>query len=153
MTKIDIILLDYVKDCFMETNGANSFINWKETFRLLNNEISTSKNTTKREDAGIRTWRIKIFFKILPTYETLWNRGVCGIPNRKYPRCSIVDETWEHIWTCDSNNNTTEMDIFKYSINKVIMENYDVIEDEDTRKEFDRCSFKSIFYNDNRRYN
>ncbi|CAB4441420.1 unnamed protein product [Rhizophagus irregularis] len=82
ITKIDIILLDYVKDCFIETNGANSLINWKETFRLINNEIVTLRNITNRKDAGIRTWRIKNFFKILPNYDILWKRGVCGIPNK-----------------------------------------------------------------------
>ncbi|GET61166.1 uncharacterized protein OCT59_008605 [Rhizophagus irregularis] len=43
ITKIDVILLDYVKDCFIEVNGANIFIDWKETFKLINNEIMTSK--------------------------------------------------------------------------------------------------------------
>ncbi|PKK62014.1 hypothetical protein RhiirC2_779430, partial [Rhizophagus irregularis] len=55
ITKIDVILLDYVKDCFIETNGANISINWKETFKLVNNKIVISKNTTNREDAGKRT--------------------------------------------------------------------------------------------------
>ncbi|PKB94525.1 hypothetical protein RhiirA5_386601 [Rhizophagus irregularis] len=136
ITKIDIILLDYVKDCFIETNGANILINWKETFKLINNEILISKNITNREDAGIRTWRIKNFLKILPTYETLWKRGVFGISNSKCPRCSIEDETWEHIWTCDSNNFMTEMNIFNSSINQVLLDNQDILEDDVSRKEF-----------------
>ncbi|EXX76231.1 uncharacterized protein OCT59_017773 [Rhizophagus irregularis] len=136
ITKIDIILLDYVKDCFIETNGANILINWKETFKLINNEIIISKNTTNREDAGIRTWRIKNFLKILPTYETLWKRGVCGITNSKCPRCSIEDETWEHIWTCDSNNFMTEINIFNSSINQVLLDNQDMLDDDISRKEF-----------------
>uniref|UniRef100_U9TH02 Uncharacterized protein n=1 Tax=Rhizophagus irregularis (strain DAOM 181602 / DAOM 197198 / MUCL 43194) TaxID=747089 RepID=U9TH02_RHIID len=126
----------YVKDCFIETNGANILINWKETFKLINNEIIISKNTTNREDAGIRTWRIKNFLKILPTYETLWKRGVCGITNSKCPRCSIEDETWEHIWTCDSNNFMTEINIFNSSINQVLLDNQDMLDDDISRKEF-----------------
>ncbi|EXX62624.1 uncharacterized protein OCT59_000273 [Rhizophagus irregularis] len=117
-------------------NGANILINWKETFKLINNEIIISKNTTNREDAGIRTWRIKNFLKILPTYETLWKRGVFGIPNSKCPRCSIEDETWEHIWTCDSNNFITEMNIFNSSINQVLLDNQDMLEDDISCKEF-----------------
>lgn len=76
ITRIDVMLSDYVKDCFIDTNGANVFIDWKESFRLINNEISTPRNITSRIDASIRTFRIKNFFKILPTYKTLWDREV-----------------------------------------------------------------------------
>lgn len=51
LTKLDFVFLDYVKDIFIEANGANCLIDWKETFRLLNNEITMSKNTTNRKDA------------------------------------------------------------------------------------------------------
>ncbi|PKK76121.1 hypothetical protein RhiirC2_845447 [Rhizophagus irregularis] len=137
ITKIDVILLDYDKDCFIEANGANIFINWKESFRLINNEVTTSKNVTSRNDASIRTWRVKNFLKLLPTYETLWKRAVWGIPSTKYPRCTIEDETWEHIWICMKNNGVTEMALLKKSINKVLSDDLNVNEAAKQRPEFE----------------
>ncbi|CAB4413431.1 unnamed protein product [Rhizophagus irregularis] len=137
ITKIDVILLDYVKDCFIEANGANIFIYWKESFRLINNEVTTSKNVTSRNDASIRTWRVKNFLKLLPTYETLWKRAVWGIPSTKYPRCTIEDETWEHIWICMKNNGVTEMALLKKSINKVLSDDLNVNEAAKQRPEFE----------------
>ncbi|GBC23882.2 hypothetical protein GLOIN_2v1776868 [Rhizophagus irregularis DAOM 181602=DAOM 197198] len=137
ITKIDVILLDYDKDCFIEANGANIFINWKESFRLINNEVTTSKNVTSRNDASIRTWRVKNFLKLLPTYETLWKRAVWGIPSTKYPRCTIEDETWEHIWICMKNNGVTEMALLKKSINKVLSDDLNVNEASKQRPEFE----------------
>ncbi|CAB4473924.1 unnamed protein product [Rhizophagus irregularis] len=52
INRIDLILLDHVKDCFVECNGANVMIDWKETFELINNEISTKRNVTNRIDAS-----------------------------------------------------------------------------------------------------
>ncbi|PKY27045.1 hypothetical protein RhiirB3_442609 [Rhizophagus irregularis] len=89
INRIDLILLDHVKDCFVECNGANVMIDWKETFRLINNEISTKRNVTNRIDASIRSFRVKNFLKILPTYERLYERKVWGIQNTKCPRCIV----------------------------------------------------------------
>jgi hypothetical protein len=52
--KIDIMMLDYVKECFIESGGSNSLIDWKETFALINNEVKVSRNSTNRVDASIR---------------------------------------------------------------------------------------------------
>ncbi|RGB35224.1 hypothetical protein C1646_759610 [Rhizophagus diaphanus] len=56
ITKMDVIFLDYVKDIFIESNGANYLIDLKEMFSLINNEITILKNITNKKDAGIRTW-------------------------------------------------------------------------------------------------
>ncbi|CAB5320420.1 unnamed protein product [Rhizophagus irregularis] len=63
-TKIDLMLLDYVKDCFINSNGSNTLIvDWTESFKLINNEITTSRNVTNREDAAITegVLELKIF--------------------------------------------------------------------------------------------
>uniref|UniRef100_U9TGH3 Uncharacterized protein n=1 Tax=Rhizophagus irregularis (strain DAOM 181602 / DAOM 197198 / MUCL 43194) TaxID=747089 RepID=U9TGH3_RHIID len=95
-------------NCFVECNGANVMIDWKETFRLINNEITTSRNVMSRLDASIRSFRVKNFLKILPTYEILYERKVWGIQNTKCPRCIVEIETWEHIWSCGNNGSYTE---------------------------------------------
>ncbi|GBC24473.1 hypothetical protein GLOIN_2v1479957 [Rhizophagus irregularis DAOM 181602=DAOM 197198] len=46
--KIDIMMLDYVKECFIESGGSNLLIDWKETFALINNEVKVSRNSTNR---------------------------------------------------------------------------------------------------------
>ncbi|UZO23322.1 uncharacterized protein OCT59_015665 [Rhizophagus irregularis] len=61
ITKIDLMLLDYVKDCFINSNGSNALIDWTKSFKLINNEITTSRNVTNREDAAIRCFRVKEF--------------------------------------------------------------------------------------------
>ncbi|PKC55110.1 hypothetical protein RhiirA1_476148 [Rhizophagus irregularis] len=65
---------------------------WNVSFKLINNEITTSKGVTSKEDAAIRSFRVKNFLKILLTYEILWTRKVWGIPNVKCPRCLIEEE-------------------------------------------------------------
>ncbi|PKY21216.1 hypothetical protein RhiirB3_434745 [Rhizophagus irregularis] len=52
-TKIDLMLLDYVKDCFLDSIGSNVTIDWNASFKLINNEVTTSKNVTNGEDAGV----------------------------------------------------------------------------------------------------
>ncbi|RGB38863.1 hypothetical protein C1646_755188 [Rhizophagus diaphanus] len=54
INRIDIVLLDYVKDCIIECNGANVTIYWKESFRLINNEISMSRNVTSSINVSVR---------------------------------------------------------------------------------------------------
>ncbi|RGB34219.1 hypothetical protein C1646_760821 [Rhizophagus diaphanus] len=103
-------------DVFIESNGANCLVDWWETFRLINNEITMSKNTTNRKDAGTRTWRIKNFFKNLPTYATLWKREVYGISNNKCSQCLVFEETW----ICNKNNIISEMELFRTSITKIL---------------------------------
>ncbi|EXX66050.1 hypothetical protein RirG_127530 [Rhizophagus irregularis DAOM 197198w] len=97
INRIDIVLLDYVKDCIIECNGANVTIDWKESLKLINNEISTNRNITNSIDASIRSFRVKNFFKILPTYEVLYERKVWGISNNKCPRCILEVESWNHL--------------------------------------------------------
>lgn len=106
INRIDIVLLDHVKDCVIECNGANMTIDWKESFRLINNEISTPRNVTSRMDASVRTFRVKNFFQLLPTYEVLYERKVWGIPNNKCPRCILDVETWDHVWICGKNGSS-----------------------------------------------
>ncbi|GBC48000.2 hypothetical protein GLOIN_2v1776868 [Rhizophagus irregularis DAOM 181602=DAOM 197198] len=142
INRIDVILLDYVKDCFINSNGANVTIDWKKSFRLINNEISTPRNITSRVDASIRTFRVKNFFKILPTYEILWNRKVWGIKSIKCPRCMIEDETWDHIWICTKNDvNNSEYVLFKESVSEVISSVMVTDKDENLVKEFERNLF------------
>ncbi|GBC20469.2 hypothetical protein GLOIN_2v1776868 [Rhizophagus irregularis DAOM 181602=DAOM 197198] len=119
INRIDLILMDYVKDCFVECNGANVMIDWKETFKLINNEISTGRNVTNRLDASRRSFRVKNFLKILPTYEILYERKVWGIESTKCPRCIIEVETWEHIWSCGNNGVFTEYKLFSDSIEEI----------------------------------
>jgi hypothetical protein len=123
ITRIDIVLLDNVKDYFIECNGANITIDWKESFRLINNEISTSRNVTSRMDASVRTFRVKNFLQLLPTYEILYDRKVWGIPNKKCPRCVLEEESWDHVWCCRKNgDNNNEFELFKISIEEVLDE-------------------------------
>uniref|UniRef100_U9U4T1 Uncharacterized protein n=1 Tax=Rhizophagus irregularis (strain DAOM 181602 / DAOM 197198 / MUCL 43194) TaxID=747089 RepID=U9U4T1_RHIID len=61
--------------------GSNVIItDWNVSFKLINNEITTSKGVTSKEDTAIGSFRVKNFLKILPTYEILWTRKVWGIP-------------------------------------------------------------------------
>lgn len=147
ITKIDIILLDNVKDCFVECNGANMTIDWKESFKLINNEISTPRNVTSRLDASIRTFRVKNFFHLLPTYEILFDRKVWGIPNKKCPRCILEDETWDHIWICGKNGHN-EFNLFKASIEEVF--DQEMIEEEDDTIEVFKSALLEIAANKSR---
>ncbi|PKK71924.1 hypothetical protein RhiirC2_710749 [Rhizophagus irregularis] len=45
--KIDL-MLDYVKDYFIESNGSNITSDWDALFKLINNEETTSRNVTKK---------------------------------------------------------------------------------------------------------
>uniref|UniRef100_U9SW62 Uncharacterized protein n=1 Tax=Rhizophagus irregularis (strain DAOM 181602 / DAOM 197198 / MUCL 43194) TaxID=747089 RepID=U9SW62_RHIID len=78
-TKIDIMLLDYVRDCFIESDGRNITIDWSASFKLINNEITTSKNVTNRDDATTRSFRVKNFLKILPTLQSVMGKESVGI--------------------------------------------------------------------------
>lgn len=121
INRIDVILLDYVKDCVIESYGANVYINWKESFRLVNNEILMPRNVTSRVDVSVRTFRVKNFFQILPTYAILWDREVWGIKSSKCPRCIVEEETWDHIWICNKNHvDNSEFNLFKESIDEVL---------------------------------
>ncbi|RGB34453.1 hypothetical protein C1646_760525 [Rhizophagus diaphanus] len=111
ITKIDIILLDYIKDGFIESNGANSLIDWKETFGLINNEIMILRNITNRKDAGIRMWHIKNFFKF---YQLMKYYG-----------------------KEEFNKNNIKMNIFKSSITKVLLDQPESIATDDQCKEFE----------------
>ena len=51
-------------------------------------------------------------------------------------RCTIEDETWENIWSCDKNYEINEMSIFKESINKILIDNLDIIEDVNQCRDF-----------------
>ncbi|CAB4491691.1 unnamed protein product [Rhizophagus irregularis] len=42
---------------------------WNVSFKLINNEITTSKGVTSKEDAAIRSFRVKNFLKILLTQD------------------------------------------------------------------------------------
>ncbi|PKY17016.1 hypothetical protein RhiirB3_521644 [Rhizophagus irregularis] len=44
----DDLMLDYVKDNFIESNGSNITIDWDALFKLINNEETTSRNVTKK---------------------------------------------------------------------------------------------------------
>ncbi|CAB4477375.1 unnamed protein product [Rhizophagus irregularis] len=128
-TKIDLMLLEYVKDCFISSNGGNALIDWTESFKLIKNEITTSRNVANREDAATRCFRVKNFLKILPTYEVLWMRKVWGIPSKKCPRCAIEEETWDHLWICNKNRaGDTESEIFKASLDEVLSQNVDIMD-------------------------
>lgn len=132
-----------MKDCFIESNGANMCIDWKESFRLINNEILTPTNITSRIDASIRTFRVKNFFKILPTYSALWNREVWGITSAKCPRCMIEEETWDHIWICGNNElNNSEFNLFKESILEVLSYLMTDESDDKSIKEFEEKLFE-----------
>lgn len=92
-------------------------IDWKESFRLINNEISTGRNVTNRIDASIRSFRVKNFLKILPTYKILYRRKTWGIKNDKCPRCILEIEYWDHIWSCEKNGpNNKENVLFRESV-------------------------------------
>ncbi|PKK71427.1 hypothetical protein RhiirC2_778426 [Rhizophagus irregularis] len=65
-----------------ESNGRNITIDWSASFKLINNEITTSKNVTNRDDATIRSFRVKNFLKFC----------------QHSPRCSVGEGTWEHLW-------------------------------------------------------
>ncbi|CAB4414260.1 unnamed protein product [Rhizophagus irregularis] len=145
-TKIDLMLLDCVKDCFRDTNGSNVIIiDWNVSFKLINNEITTSKGVTSKEDAAIRSFRVKNFLKILPTYEILWTRKVWGIPNVKCPRCLIEEEKWEHIWICSKNSqDASEYLIFKESVNEAVDKELVEIEKEDILKFKERVLSSAI---------
>ncbi|CAB4434595.1 unnamed protein product [Rhizophagus irregularis] len=107
-TKIDLMLLEYVKDCLLA-------------------------QMEKWEDAATRCFRVKNFLKILPTYEVLWMRKVWGIPSKKCPRCAIEEETWDHLWICNKNRaGDTESEIFKASLDEVLSQNVDIM-DKDQR--------------------
>ncbi|CAB4477376.1 unnamed protein product [Rhizophagus irregularis] len=126
---IDLMLLEYVKDCFISSNGGNALIDWTESFKLIKNEITTSRNVANREDAATRCFRVKNFLKILPTYEVLWMRKVWGIPSKKCPRCAIEEETWDHLWICNKNRaGDTESEIFKASLDEVLSQNVDIMD-------------------------
>ncbi|PKK76053.1 hypothetical protein RhiirC2_735221 [Rhizophagus irregularis] len=72
------MLLDYVKDCFIESDGRNITIDWSASFKLINNEITTSKNVTNRDDATTRSFRVKNFLKILPTLQSVMGKESVG---------------------------------------------------------------------------
>lgn len=103
---------------------------------MISNEVTTLKNVTHKEDHSIRTFRVKNFLKILPTYIILWERKVWGIPDSKCPRCNIEKETWEHIWTCSKNSvDISEYTLFDKSIDEIInSSNYD--HDEESKRVF-----------------
>ncbi|UZO10633.1 uncharacterized protein OCT59_002213 [Rhizophagus irregularis] len=117
------MLLDYVKNCFVDSKEANLTIDWPLSFKLINNEFKTKCNVTNQEDASARTFRVKNFLKMLPTYRTLNERKVCGIDSAKCPRCNVMDEDWEHLWVCEKNDDiTSEYASLENSIHEILQE-------------------------------
>ncbi|UZO16428.1 uncharacterized protein OCT59_007816 [Rhizophagus irregularis] len=43
------MMLDYVKECFIESGGSNLLIDWKESFALINNEVKKSLGYSEQE--------------------------------------------------------------------------------------------------------
>jgi hypothetical protein len=63
-----------------------------------------------------------------------------GIDTNKCPRCSLGEETWEHIWICSKKNGAddTEYNIFINSIDEVLSN----IESDEVYNEKDIVRFK-----------
>ncbi|PKY54977.1 hypothetical protein RhiirA4_474122 [Rhizophagus irregularis] len=134
--KIDIMLLYYIKDCFIKSSERNIMIDWSTSFKLINNEVTTSKNITNRDDATTGSFRVKNFCQHTKCYE---REKYEVFDKNKCPRCSLEEETWEHLWICSKNGtNNTEYNIFINSVDEVLNN----IKDGDVYNEVEKVRFK-----------
>ncbi|CAB4494021.1 unnamed protein product [Rhizophagus irregularis] len=93
---------------------------WLGTGRTeTSKSLDLGENDSTDRYASIRSFRVKNFLKILPTYERLYERKVWGIQNTKCPRCIVEIETWEHIWSCRKNGIYNESKLFSDSIEEI----------------------------------
>ncbi|PKK59994.1 hypothetical protein RhiirC2_793996 [Rhizophagus irregularis] len=107
--KSDILMSHYLEDVFYQNELQE--IDWKRTFNFLKKGTSLKTFYTSNEDNSLRSYKIKNFLKILPTYNLLYERNSAHVIIDLCPRCEKEPETWEHIWICE-NNDTTEYDVF-----------------------------------------
>ncbi|CAB4439326.1 unnamed protein product [Rhizophagus irregularis] len=122
--------------CFIKSSERNIMIDWSTSFKLINNEVTTSKNITNRDDATTGSFRVKNFCQHTKCYE---REKYEVFDKNKCPRCSLEEETWEHLWICSKNGtNNTEYNIFINSVDEVLNN----IKDGDVYNEVEKVRFK-----------
>lgn len=90
---------------------------WKKTLNFISNRNRYSKWEVSEKDSIERTYEIKNFLKILPTYDILFQREVNRIESKICIRCKKEIENWEHLWICENNEYT-----LKELIGRILLE-------------------------------
>lgn len=101
-------------------------------------KLQRQKNITNRDDATTRSFRVKNFLKILPTYKVLWERKI-WVSIQINAQDVHQKEKHGNTQICSKNGaNDTEYNIFVNSIDEVLSN----IESDEVYNEEDIVSFK-----------
>ncbi|GBC04882.1 hypothetical protein RclHR1_05920002 [Rhizophagus clarus] len=99
--KHELLHCKLIEDLFI--NNYKDEFDWKISLEFISNRNQCRKTVCNTQDSHDRSYKIKNFLMILPTYKLLYDRETNKIKTPICPRCEEGEETWDHIWTCNQN--------------------------------------------------
>ncbi|GES87658.1 hypothetical protein GLOIN_2v1824527 [Rhizophagus clarus] len=97
--KHELLHCKLIEDLFI--NNYKDEFDWEISLEFISNRNQCRKTVCNTQDSLDRSYKIKNLLMILPTYKLLYDRGTNKIETPTCPRCEEVEETWDHIWTCN----------------------------------------------------
>ena len=99
-------------------SGFAFTVNWLATYQVWNQDKGINSNITNSQASNFRTFFIKATHNHLPTLSLLFTRKPHLYKSSTCPRCKLLPESNDHIWTC--NNSALSCHIIFSKLSKFI---------------------------------